>query len=122
MLQAFQRQLWLVEPAYAYRAIGQYINKCDIRYVIWKCTHCLAANIILAFLSLRLASLFSALSSQTALPPISLSCTCVSADATRSCNWYLDIREGCDFVAVVFATVVRVEFWLPLAGVRGYRL
>jgi hypothetical protein len=33
-------------------------------------THCLAANIICAFLSLRLASLFSGLSSQTAFPPI----------------------------------------------------
>jgi hypothetical protein len=37
-----------------------------------KSTYCLAAKIICAFRSLKLASRFSGVSSQTALPPISV--------------------------------------------------
>jgi len=56
-------------------------------------TYCLAAKIIFAFLSFRLASLFSALSSHTAFPPNSSS-RISSSCFTRSCNRYREIRDS----------------------------
>lgn len=59
-------------------------------------TYCRAAKTILAFLSLRLCSLFSALSSHVALPPtFSSSCSGISSPAlTRSSSEKRVISEG----------------------------
>ena len=59
---------------------------------IRKCfAHCRAARTIFSFLSLKLASLFSAVSSQTALPPISSSFISSVPSAMRRSRLNLDI-------------------------------
>jgi len=94
---------------------------------------CLAAKIICAFRSLKLASRFSGVSSQTALPPISLSvCGSGSADeveeavveggAMRDCSLYRDISDSLalELVAVAFVVVLEpVEAGLGAEGVLG---